>query len=1073
MLWGYTRGRVVAVFLVVLGCLGLTTGLAAPASAAGSFVSPSATPGWQVDGTVYATKIVGDTVYVGGVFKNAVAPDGSLVPRVNLAAFSVSTGNLVTSFRADAASTVRALETDGTWLYVGGAFKSLHGVARSYVGRVNLVTGDLDPGFAPTPNDSVRALLFDSGSLYVGGNFTTVNGAARNRIAKMNPATGVVDTTFAANANNSVYALEMTPSHDRLYVGGNFGAMNNVTRSGMTAVDPATGAVTGPAFASSAKPTFAIATNENGSRVFASGGSATNATGAWDPTSGTRLWRVVTDGDNQAMGYYAGVVYFGFHDGYQGDTSLRLLAADASTGALDPAFKPTFDQFWGVWGLDVSANGLVVGGDFTSVSGQPTTGFARFLPTSGPPPTQTSVSLIGPNTQWSYWDKGTRPTGWETSGFDATSWAKGVPRLGYGDTFDDTILSYGTSSTNKYLTYYFRTSFDLAAVPDAAALAVSSDDGAAIYVNGSEVGRDNLPTGTLSNTTTALTDRSGGAETALTNVPLDVSKLHTGTNVLAVEVHQFSKSSSDMGLDLQLDGLYNQTSDTNQLPNAAFTSTVNGMTVDLDASTSSDPDGSVASSYWDFGDGTTGTGTTVSHTYANEGTYDVTLSVLDNQGALDTATSAVTVVSPQQALIQPGSTWRWKYDNTTTPSGWAGTGFDDSAWKQGGAPLGFGSTSIITNIDTFATTTDRPKTAYFRKSFSVANPGKVSQLTLSTVADDGVVVYLNGTEVGRANMPTGTVSSTTSASTAVRTTSAQKVTLNVSPDLLVAGTNVVAAETHLNYKGTPDVSFDLTAKATTGNARPTAAFTASADQLAASFDGSASADSDGTIASYAWDFGDNTQGTGVTPTHTYAASGTYHVTLTVTDNDGALGSVTHDLTVVTADPTVIAKGSSWRWRYLASAPPVAWTSNGFDASSWSLGNAVLGFGDASVATTIDGAFTTTTRPIAAQFVRTFQVADASKATALKLETVADDGVVVYVNGTEVGRSNMPTGTISYNTYASTARRTSTANASPVVIDVPPSLLVNGTNTVAVETHVNYRSTPDLTFDLKATLTTSG
>ena len=70
----------------------------------------------------------------------------------------------------------------------------------------------------------------------------------------------------------------------------------------------------------------------------------------------------------------------------------------------------------------------------------------------------------------------------------------------------------------------------------------------------------------------------------------------------------------------------------------------------------------------------------------------------------------------------------------------------------------------------------------------------------------------------------------------------------------------------------------------------------------ASFDGSGSTDSDGTVDSYAWDFGDNTAaGSGATPDHTYAAAGTYQVTLTVTDNKGATDSITTALTVSAAN----------------------------------------------------------------------------------------------------------------------------------------------------------------------------
>ncbi len=125
-----------------------------------------------------------------------------------------------------------------------------------------------------------------------------------------------------------------------------------------------------------------------------------------------------------------------------------------------------------------------------------------------------------------------------------------------------------------------------------------------------------------------------------------------------------------------------------------------------------------------------------------------------------------------------------------------------------------------------------------------------------------------------------------------------------------------------------------------------------------------------------------------------------------------------------------------------------------------------------MATNIDTFATTSERPRAAYFARSFQVADATKAQKLMLVTVANDGIVVYVNGTEVGRSNMPAGAISSDTFASSARNTATANSSPVTITVPSSLLVTGRNTIAAETHVNYRGTRDVSFDLKATLTST-
>jgi chitodextrinase len=87
------------------------------------------------------------------------------------------------------------------------------------------------------------------------------------------------------------------------------------------------------------------------------------------------------------------------------------------------------------------------------------------------------------------------------------------------------------------------------------------------------------------------------------------------------------------------------------------------------------------------------------------------------------------------------------------------------------------------------------------------------------------------------------------------------------------------------------------------NRPPSASFDANCNDLSCSFDASASSDSDGNIVSYAWSFGDGNNGSGVTTSNTYSAGGTFSVTLTVTDNEGATGSSTQQVTVV--DPNAL------------------------------------------------------------------------------------------------------------------------------------------------------------------------
>ncbi|GEA89674.1 LamG-like jellyroll fold domain-containing protein [Cellulomonas cellasea] len=177
------------------------------------------------------------------------------------------------------------------------------------------------------------------------------------------------------------------------------------------------------------------------------------------------------------------------------------------------------------------------------------------------------------------------------------------------------------------------------------------------------------------------------------------------------------------------------TAPANALPLPAFTAAPGERTVTVDGSASSDPDGTVASHTWDFGDGGTATGATATHPYAAGGVYTVTLTVTDDRGDSASTSQQVTVTDPPP------------------------------------------------------------------------------------------------------------------------------------------------------------------------NVAPVASFTTATSDLTVSVNGSASSDPDGTIASYAWTFGDGGTATGATATHAYAAAGTYPVTLRVTDDDGATHERTADVTVT--DPPVV------------------------------------------------------------------------------------------------------------------------------------------------------------------------
>ena len=165
--------------------------------------------------------------------------------------------------------------------------------------------------------------------------------------------------------------------------------------------------------------------------------------------------------------------------------------------------------------------------------------------------------LLPAGATWKYLDNGSdQGTAWRAAGFDDSGWAQGPAELGYGDGDEATIVGFGGNTTNRFITTYFRTTFN---VPDPAAfvslnLRLLRDDGAVVYLNGTEVRRDNMPTGTIASATLASSALGAPAEATFYSTGIPVSSLVAGTNTLAVEIHQANATSSDVSFNLELVG---------------------------------------------------------------------------------------------------------------------------------------------------------------------------------------------------------------------------------------------------------------------------------------------------------------------------------------------------------------------------------------------------------------------------------------------------------------------------------------------------------------------------------------
>ena len=308
----------------------------------------------------------------------------------------------------------------------------------------------------------------------------------------------------------------------------------------------------------------------------------------------------------------------------------------------------------------------------------------------------------------------------------------------------------------------------------------------------------------------------------------------------------------------------------NKVPVASFTSTAKDLGITVDGSGSSDPDGTVDSYAWDFGDGTTGQGATVTHTYTAAGPYTVKLTVTDDQGATGEKTDQVTVTAPPVNKVPV-------------------TSFTSTAKDLGITVDGSGSSDPDGTVDSYAW------------DFGDGTTGQGATVTHTYTAAGPYTVKLTVTD---------------------------------------------------DQGATGEKTDQVTVTAPPVNKVPVASFTSTAKDLGITVDGSGSSDPDGTVDSYAWDFGDGTTGQGATATHTYTAAGPYTVKLTVTDDQGATGEKTDQVTVTapaSVDVVAVPVKSTWSWRNEATAPPSGWKGQGFDASSWKTGDGVLGLGSTGAA----------------------------------------------------------------------------------------------------------------------------
>ncbi len=474
----------------------------------------------------------------------------------------------------------------------------------------------------------------------------------------------------------------------------------------------------------------------------------------------------------------------------------------------------------------------------------------------------------------------------------------------------------------------------------------------------------------------------------------------------------------------------------NTPPTAAFSYSPSNPTpgawVHFDASGSSDPDGSIVSYSWNFGDGGTGSGVSIYHRFTSAGTYTVRLTVIDNDGASDTTTQSVTVAAATPPPVaEAGGPYTGTVGQPITLNGTGSTGsISQYLWSFGDGYSAQGATVTHTYTSpgtyTATLTVSGPggtDTDTAQVVISPAAPPLAVQLSLPKgsyqVGESIVITYT----VNRAAYvyicdadPSGKVillfpsylEPNNYVGAGTHTLPGRSYTLRVSAP---AGTETLyafAATSPLpNFPTSfgssfPVLSYDpagfrnsvrqtmqtqlpagewaedtlsFTVTQPAPNQPPVASFTysPSSPQVGQTvhFNGSGSHDPDGSIVSYSWNFGDGHTGSGVTVNHSYSHAGTYTVRLTVTDNDGASATKTKSISVAAA-PSLPPLRGYWAFNEGSGTTAADSSGNGNNGSihgaSW-----VSGSPDGSTALSFDGSGDYVTVPASASLAITGQL----------------------------------------------------------------------------------------------------
>ena len=719
-----------------------------------------------LDSAVYSVVAApdGQSVYVGGRFNRV---NGAVQYKVARVAMS-NGANL--PFQSGVSAVVTAMALQGGRLYIGGTFTAVQGRARR-VAALNAGTGAIDDNlnlaFEGTHNGGEGKIWRieasnDGQHVVVVGSFASVAGQPRNQIAKLNVA-GTGPVTLSAWATSSFAGI----------CGGFTDYVRDVSFSPDSSY-------------------FVVATT---------GGPGTRTAGTCDSVTrfadtetanSTPSWTEYSGGDSYYSVEVTGsVVYVGGHFrwsnnsygadflGPGGSVTTGIASLDPTNG-LPLSWNPGRDRGRAVWQMEATPDGLYVASDTDRIAGGRYRGRIAFFPLAGGRGVPQPVRPVLPLELNQYVTAGS-PTRVVTRAFDGTT--AGTPQARIADASalagaraaffaDGTLYSAHSDGTLQARSYDGTTlgaasTIDLQRMTDFAddlrnMRSMVLDDGRLYYtrdgssqlymryfsVQNRVVGAQRFEV--ASSGGGVQYDKVGGMVLAGANVyyvDLDAGTLVRATWRPSGGIEPAGRttvSAADAGgVSWTTSVLWaRQGQAANQSPTASFTATCVDGRCSVDGRASTDPDGTIASYAWNFGDGSTATGPTAARTYTQSGTYTIQLTVTDNGGLTATTTRVVTVAVPADRGFL-GTTASTTGRTSTTHSV-----LPDEALRAGDQMLLF----VTTNAPSTTTVTPPPgwttlveantsgkRTTVLARTATATDPGLTYTVGLSVAARADVV----------------------------------------------------------------------------------------------------------------------------------------------------------------------------------------------------------------------------------------------------------------------------------------------------------------------------------------------